>query len=261
MSVAADTPWLFDLGNTRLKCAPLVDGAAGAVHALAHVEGAGVDALLAHVPPRLPRAYVASVAPDALTAALLQALTARTRQIVRVRTARGFDGLRIAYADPARLGVDRFLALVAAHADAGAHGHDVLVCGVGTALTVDLLAADGTHVGGAIAPSPTLMRQMLHARVPQLPEHGGRDVGFADDTGDALATGCEGAALGLLERARAQARARLGREPRVLLHGGGAAALAMRVPGAELRHDRVLAGLARWAAVDVARVDAGGAGG
>ncbi len=32
--------WLFDLGNTRLKCAPLGDdGRLGAVRALAHGEG------------------------------------------------------------------------------------------------------------------------------------------------------------------------------------------------------------------------------
>lgn len=248
MSTAA--PWLFDLGNTRLKCAPLVGDAAGRVQALAYDDAPGADALAALLPARLPRAYVASVAGDAATATLLDALTARTRQIVRVRTAAAFDGLRIAYAEPARLGVDRFLALVAARGLG-----DVLVCGVGTALTVDLLEADGTHAGGAIAPSPTLMRQMLQARMPQLPAGGGRDVGFAGDTLDALASGCEGAALGLVERARTAARARLGRSVHVVLHGGGAAALAGRVAGAQLRHDLVLAGLARWAARDVGIVD------
>lgn len=250
-------PWLFDVGNTRLKCAPLAGVRAGPVHAITHERDAAVDAVAAALatalPTRMARAYVASVAGDAVTAGVLQALAIRTRQIVRVRTVATFESLRIAYADPARLGVDRFLALVAAHglAEAG----DVLVCGVGTALTVDLLDRDGLHHGGALAPSPTLMRDALHARVPALPVDGGAVVDFAADTADALATGCEDAALGAIERLQARALARLGRPVRVLLHGGGAAVLAARLPQASHAPDLVLAGLARWAARDVACVD------
>src|SRR3546814_11073540 len=66
---------------------------------------------------------------------------------------------------PSRLGVDRFLALLGAHArGVGA----TMVVGVGTALTVDWLDADGRHRGGRIAPSPTLMRDALHARAARL---------------------------------------------------------------------------------------------
>src|SRR3546814_4802894 len=57
-----------------------------------------------------------------------------------------------------------------------------MVVGVGTALTVDWLDADGRHRGGRIAPSPTLMRDALHARAAQLPASGGRYVEFGDDT-------------------------------------------------------------------------------
>ena len=69
---------------------------------------------------------------------------------------------------------------------------------MGTALTIDLLGADGRHHGGRIAPSPRLMREALHARAVQLPPEGGRYAEFADDTDHALASGCAGAALALL---------------------------------------------------------------
>jgi type III pantothenate kinase len=60
--------------------------------------------------------------------------------------------------------------MVAARADSrGA----VLVCAIGTALTVDLVDAAGCHRGGRIAPSPTLMREALQARIVQLPASGG----------------------------------------------------------------------------------------
>src|SRR3546814_5088288 len=96
-----------------------------------------------------------------------------------------------------------------------------MVVGVGTALTVDWLDADGRHRGGRIAPSPTLMRDALHARAAQLPASGGRYVEFGDDTDDALESGCTGAALALVERSLQVATTQAGATPTLLLHGGG----------------------------------------
>ncbi|PBJ83681.1 pantothenate kinase [Lysobacteraceae bacterium NML93-0399] len=242
--------WLFDLGNTRLKCAPLGDdGLPGAVQGAAHVTHAQDVDWCEVLPARLDTAVVASVAAPAVRMQLLDALAARGAQVRLAHTLPMLDGVRIAYAEPARLGVDRFLALLAAHAEGGA----ALVVGVGTALTLDLIDADGRHLGGRIAPSPTLMREALHQRVAQLAPSGGRYVDFADDTDDALASGCEGAAVALVERGIADACARLGERPRLLLHGGGAKALRAQLPQAHWRADLVLHGLARWhraAAVD-----------
>src|SRR5690606_27148505 len=130
------------------------------VQAFAH-DGAGIDpAWTAGLPPRIEVAWLASVGPAALRAALLQVLVPRSARVVEVRVEREMAGVRIGYADASRLGVDRALAMVAAR---GRVPGPVLVVGVGTALTVDLLDADGVHRGGCIAPSPTLMREALHA--------------------------------------------------------------------------------------------------
>lgn len=246
------TAWLFDLGNTRLKCAPLLDdGRVGPVHAIAHEaldDAAATADALAHVlPARIDVAHVASVASEAQRVALLDALTARCWRIGLARTQPRFAGLRIAYAQPQRLGVDRFLAMLGARAAArGA----VLVCGVGTALTLDLVDAGGVHRGGRIAPSPTLMRESLHARASQLPVDGGAYREFATDTDDALASGCEGAALALIRDTQAAAQRLLGAMPCLLAHGGGAAALLERLPDARYAPALVLDGLAAWAAVE-----------
>ncbi len=238
--------WLFDLGNTRLKCAPLqAEGSLGAVQAHAHVDHAGRFA--AALPARGAVAYVASVARSELRLELLDALSRRFERIAIARTERAFAGLRIAYADPGKLGVDRFLAMLGARAQApGA----ALVVGVGTALTLDLVAADGRHHGGRIAPSPTLMRTALHARVPQLPAAGGAYAEFADDTEPALASGCEGAALGLIERSLAAASTVLGATPRLCLHGGGADALRTHLVAVAPEAPLVLLGLACWAGAE-----------
>ena len=121
--------------------------------------------------------------------------------------------------------------------------------GIGTALTIDVLDADGGHRGGRIAPSPRLMREALHARAAVLPEAGGDYAEFADDTAPALASGCEGAAIALVERSLAQAASLLGAAPTLRLHGGGAATLRPLLPAHDWVPDAVLRGLGRWHAL------------
>ena len=81
-----------------------------------------------------------------------------------------------------------------------------------------------------------------------MPASGGHYREFADDTDDALASGCDGAAIALIERSREQARQRLQAPVDLLLHGGGAPALLPQLP-ADAGHQPllVLDGLARWA--------------
>lgn len=236
--------WLFDLGNSRLKAAPVdAQGRIGEVLAFPH-DGRRLprdwDAAL---PGRIASAAVSSVVSTGLRTALLDALATRCGRISVARTLARCDGISIAYAHPARLGVDRFLAMLGAHARGGGPW---LLVGVGTALTIDLLDAGGRHRGGRIAPSPSLMRAALSARAPHLPAAGGVYADFAADTEDALASGCEGAVLALVDQSRVRAAALLGQAPDVLAHGGGADALAARIGGATAAPSLVLEGLARW---------------
>jgi type III pantothenate kinase len=241
--------WLFDLGNSRLKLAPLHDGIAGEgsvgdVIAIGHDGTRFEPGWRQRLPQAFDVACVAAVAPAALTLQLLDALTAHCARIVVARTEPALAGVRIAYAQPHRLGVDRFLAMLAARARTA---RPALVVGVGTALTVDLLDAGGVHRGGRIAASPALMRAALHARTAVLPAEGGDYAAFAVDTPDALASGCEGAALGLLAHSMDAAAQLLGSAPALLLHGGGAPALLPHLPEAMHTPALVLEGLARWA--------------
>jgi len=237
--------WLFDLGNSRLKYAPLhADGGVGDVAHLAH-DGTHFEAgWEARLPPRVDVAEIASVASTSVRVALLAALAARGGRLSLACTLRRCGGIEIAYAQPRKLGVDRFLALLGAR---GRTQEPVLIAGVGTALTLDLLDADGRHRGGRIAPSPATMRAALHARAAQLPAQGGRYIEFATDTEDALASGCEGAALALVERSRHAAHALLGAAPRLYVHGGGGGMLLASLPDAVATPNLVLEGLARWA--------------
>ena len=237
--------WLFDLGNSRLKCVALHDdGSLGQVIALAHDAGDFHEQLQAALPVDGDSACLSSVTAPALTAAVVEVLASRYQRVSLARSVAQLAGVRIAYADPSRLGVDRFLTLLAAHARAPGSW---LVVGVGTALTVDLLDAHGLHHGGRIAPSPRVMREALQQAAAHLPAQGGDYVEFAKDTLHALTSGCEGAALGLIERSLRVAGETLGEAPGLLLHGGGADALAEHFPQAVHAPALVLEGLARWA--------------
>ena len=237
--------WVFDLGNSRLKYAPLHDGRVGTMAAIDHDGHAFAPDWQERLPREIRVASVASVASPTLRETLIATLEARGTRVRVAATQAACDGLRIAYREPKDLGIDRFLALLAAHA----RGGDWLVVGVGTALTIDLLDADGLHRGGRIAPSPAMMREALHARAKQLAMIGGDYREFADGTLDGLASGCEGAALGLVERSLRESTSLLGFVPNVLLHGGGAETLSRHLPHATLAPALVLEGLARWSHV------------
>ena len=108
---------------------------------------------------------------------------------------------------------------------------------------------DGQHLGGLIAPGPQLMQQsLLDATARVRPDRPGDILELADNTADAVVSGCWQAAAALIERFAARMAPRLGTTPALILGGGDAARLAslLSIP-AQLSQDSVLRGLAVWA--------------
>lgn len=240
---------LLDLGNTRLKWA-LADGRHWHAHGAVGWQD-DVAATLARDWQPLPApsavfgASVVGATREALVAAgVTAAFGTPTRWL---RTPASACGVRNAYAEPQRLGVDRFLAMVAARVDGMA---PCVLAGVGTALTLDALAADGRHLGGLIAPAPRLMQQSLLGATAQVrPTHAGRIVEAADNTADAVVSGCWLAAAALIERFATRMAPALGGSPLLRLGGGDAGTLLPLLERpAQVAHDSVLHGLAAWAA-------------
>lgn len=218
--------WLIDLGNSRLKCALLQgQGIGDEVVAIGHQQP---DWLLS-LQRRVGRAgaddeaWLASVASSERTAAVSQALQDAGLSVHRVRTQAQCGKLRVAYPEPAQLGVDRFLALLAACERSDGPW---LIVSAGSALTIDLLATDGRHHGGMIVPMPNHLRAALAQNFAQLDVPEGLAKDFADNTADAIATGARTAALGVVERALRKAREQLGATPSLLLCGGNAELIA-----------------------------------
>ena len=236
---------LLDLGNTRLKAAFLRDGAPQDV-ARFPLSDAALEQSFGNwlAGARPAQAWLAAVAPDAAVARIAALLDAHRIAPIRVATQGNALGVRIAYADPARLGVDRWLNLIAARRRVAG---PVLVASVGTALTVDGLLADGTHLGGLIAAPPDAARAAMIARAPRLDVAHGHVMRFARSTEDAIESGATLAATALIERSLHELEREAGTHATLLLTGGGAAPLRPWLTAHEAVDDLVLHGLAAWA--------------
>ena len=155
-------------------------------------------------------------------------------------------GMHNGYTNPARLGADRWAALVGARA---CHAGAAVVVMAGTATTVDALALDGCFLGGLILPGIDLMRGTLATNTADLPDAQGRHAGFPTNTDDAIITGCIEATVGAVERMAARVRERVvGVDFSVFLSGGAAGLLAPHLTPAPVCVDNlVLEGLLRAA--------------
>jgi type III pantothenate kinase len=134
-------------------------------------------------------------------------------------------GVRNGYAQPQRLGSDRWAALIAAW-------HDVrgacLVVNCGTATTVDALSIEGEFLGGLILPGLDMMLRSLATGTAQLDETQGSLKDFPLNTADAIYSGAISATLGAIERQFLLLRSREVRA-RCVLSGGASAKVMLHL--------------------------------
>lgn len=152
MQVKSVSVLLVDAGNTRLKW-QLREG--GEIQAAGF---AGYDDRLTETLPAADKVVVASVAASGRAEALFAAAGMDT--VILDHCLTDYPHFQHCYADPARLGVDRWLAMLGARrAEAGA----LIVIDAGTALTVDWLSAADVHEGGFILPGSEMAANTLFA--------------------------------------------------------------------------------------------------
>jgi type III pantothenate kinase len=214
---------LVDMGNTRLKWATME-------HQQLRV---GMPLLNDELNEQtLLKLWQALSPPQQLVIACVTAnqrldwlITVATRlwtniKIIRVSSqAQGF-GVTNAYVHPEKLGVDRWLALLAARR---CYPTPVCVVDCGTAITIDLLDAHGQHLGGFISAGLTLMKQALAQGTNALPlAMNTYALEPAQHTEAAIYNGTLLAAVGLIE----QVLARHTTAFKLLLTGGDAELIA-----------------------------------
>jgi type III pantothenate kinase len=244
---------LVDVGNTRLKWASLERG--GLVGRGSVMHRGSLDAAMAEFEAALPakaRIIASNVAGEAVAERLASLVAARPgTSLELVATSAERFGVRCAYTDPSRLGVDRWVAVLAAHHAARAAA---CVLSAGTAVTFDAVDAGGAHLGGLILPGASLLAAALDRHTsnigPTAPATAvarGLEL-LGRNTDAAVGHGAWLALAAALDRAVATVARALGVTPVVYLTGGDADALAGWLETrAELRADLVLEGLALFA--------------
>jgi type III pantothenate kinase len=223
----------------------------GAQAALAH-ENLGQDELIQALKslPRPERILVSNVG-GARAADLVRVAAAQigSAQPEFVESSASACGVRNAYTEPAKLGVDRWLAVIAAHS---LERRAACIVSVGTAMTIDAVDRTGQHLGGVIVPGPDLMVSSLLRNTSEIAgraEQGSIGEGvFADNTLGAIHQGSIHALAALVERAVASLQSRTGESPALLLTGGASQQFEGLI-GLPRRFipDLVLRGLARLA--------------
>ena len=97
-------------------------------------------------------------------------------------------GVKNHYVEPALLGVDRWMAMIAAHRKAK---HSCCVVDCGTAITIDVVNQSGDHMGGLIVPGVETMRRSLMEGTASI-----RDIKSVSAGPTLLARDTQGAVIG-----------------------------------------------------------------
>ncbi len=144
-------------------------------------------------------------------------------------------GLTNGYDYPARLGSDRWVAMIGAWhktESAGTTRQPLVVVMIGTAVTVDAIDTQGRFLGGLILPGHGIMLRALESGTAGLHVPTGNVCEFPTNTSDALTSGGTYAIAGAIERMLAHVRKHCGTEPRCIMTGGAGWKMApsMSVP-------------------------------
>jgi len=129
-------------------------------------------------------------------------------------------GVELSYKDPNTLGVDRVAALIAAN-EKYAGNSCIIDCG--TAVTVDVLDANGVHQGGVIIPGAEMMQKALLANTKI--EFNDSEVEYnvlSQSTENAIHTGCVCAVIGGVEHVVNKMVSHYDGFDQIILTGGGA---------------------------------------
>lgn len=215
---------LIDIGNTRIKWATQDASGLSAQRAAAHATWTAADVRqqVTSQVQRPTRILVSNVAGERLATLLTEAAHAAWgMQPEFVRSSNSAAGIINAYRDPEKLGVDRWIGMIAAHR---LQPGVLCVVGVGTAMTIDGLDATGRHYGGLITAGPALMVSSLLGGTSDIAARIAvsqtSDAILAHDTATAVRNGSRHALAALICRAAEYMQQQTGQPPTVILTGG-----------------------------------------
>jgi len=214
--------YFFDMGNTRAKFWRCQDGVIEARFTAVH--DGKIQGLLDGLPAAFADKPDAVLGASVLDEVAVADFTMQCREGWALspgfaRSSAAHAGVVNAYAEPGKLGVDRWLALIALREQK----MDVCVVDCGTAITVDVLGSSGQHRGGYILPGLSMMAAVLQQETKRVRfdvADMSASLALGRGTGEAVRHGALAAVAALIERLVKEGRLSL------VLTGGDAAAVA-----------------------------------
>jgi len=227
----------LDIGNTRLKWAQYA-----APHADAPLLAQGAE-FLENIDKLADGAWSGLAAPAQVLGCVVagDAVKRRVQEQMElwdvvpqwVVASEAEAGLRNGYDHPARLGADRWVAMIGAYHRMLAQGapRPMVVVMVGTAVTVEAVDTNGKFLGGLILPGHGIMLRALESGTAGLHVPTGEVREFPTNTSDALTSGGTYAIAGAVERMVQHVRAHCGSEPKCIMTGGAGWKMAPSMAG------------------------------
>ena len=154
-----------------------------------------------------------------------------------LRSTGSLAGVTSAYRDPSQHGVDRWAALLGAHAY---YQDPVCIIDAGTAVTFDLMDAKGRHRGGLILPGLAMMRHALLQGTAGIGQTEGAVTDFADNTADAVSSGTLQMLRAAIREISSSATRLLGSQMKIIITGGMAESILSLSAMPEMLHEPYL---------------------
>ncbi len=216
----------LDVGNTRLKWAQYAAPVVGApVLAQGAVFLENIDKLADDewsslpVPSRILGCIVAGDAVKRRVEEQMEHWEVAPRWVVSSAQEAGVSN---GYDHPARLGADRWVAMIGARHRLLARGlhKPCVVVMVGTAVTVEAIDVSGKFLGGIILPGHGIMLRALESGTAGLHVPTGEVRDFPTNTSDALTSGGTFAIAGAVQRMVENTTRHCGEKPECIMTGG-----------------------------------------
>lgn len=234
-----DKTLLIDIGNSRLKYVLLASG-----EPLLNINYCQDVSSLLPILQGANKVLLCSVGQTREVQELLALCEQCHTPYQRVFTTKKAFGIHCAYEAVTTLGVDRWMAILAARKISEL---PLAVIDLGTANTCDIVIAD-QHTGGWIAPGFELMRDSVIKNTAQVfgDNKTPMQLDLGQTTPDCVSFGCLASQNGFVQMAQEYLASRHQRY-HLLITGGGQATLTLTAsPNISLHENLVLEGLARF---------------
>ena len=219
---------LLDVGNSHLKWGVLNENNIDQRGSVSQekIRQQGLAALTRKLPRRVESVCISNVAGTNFGTRLSGVIGIHCNVDVHfARSEKCGWGVTNSYKQPRLLGVDRWVAMVAAWAELKS---SCLIVDAGTAVTLDAINDNGFHIGGQIIPGVETMLSSLSSatigisslKIPMKRSADQLKI-FGQNTKEAIHEGTQNAVLGLVERAIRMLQSN-GYDSTVILTGGGA---------------------------------------